>query len=107
DAPVDAALMRPLHPYTSGLLRSLPHLSPRRGALPSIPCRVPSLAEMPNGCRFRPRCTFATSGCENEQDLQEAGGGRKVRCWRFRELELPGAVDLESERHPGAVAVAP
>ena len=45
DAPVDAALIRPLHPYTSGLLRSLPHLSPRRGKLPSIPGRVPSITE--------------------------------------------------------------
>ncbi len=43
DAPVDAALIRPLHPYTSGLLRSLPHLSPRRGKLSSIPGRVPSI----------------------------------------------------------------
>ena len=43
DAAVDAALVRPLHPYTSGLLRSLPHLSPRRGKLPSIPGRVPSI----------------------------------------------------------------
>ncbi len=47
DAAVDAALVRPLHPYTSGLLRSLPHLSPRLGKLPSIPGRVPSIAEMP------------------------------------------------------------
>ncbi|MDO9057468.1 MAG: ABC transporter ATP-binding protein, partial [Bradyrhizobium sp.] len=56
DAAVDAALVRPLHPYTSGLLRSLPHLSPRLGRLPSIPGRVPSIAEMPDGCRFKARC---------------------------------------------------
>ena len=43
DAAVDDALVRPLHPYTSGLLRSLPHLSPRHGKLPSIPGRVPSI----------------------------------------------------------------
>ena len=45
DAAVDAALVRPLHPYTSGLLRSLPHLSPRLGKLPSIPGRVPSITD--------------------------------------------------------------
>jgi peptide/nickel transport system ATP-binding protein len=92
DAPVDAALIRPLHPYTSGLLRSLPHLSPRRGKLASIPGRVPSLTEMPNGCRFKARCDHAVTGCEAEQDLLDAGSGRKVRCWRYKELELPGAL---------------
>jgi peptide/nickel transport system ATP-binding protein len=92
DAPVDAALVRPLHPYTSGLLRSLPHLSPRRGKLSSIPGRVPSIMNMPNGCRFKARCPYATDGCEAEQELQDAGSGRKVRCWRFKELELPGAL---------------
>jgi len=53
---------------------------------------VPSIMNMPNGCRFKARCPCATDGCENEQELQDAGGGRKVRCWRFRELELPGAL---------------
>jgi peptide/nickel transport system ATP-binding protein len=92
DATVDAALIRPLHPYTSGLLRSLPHLSPRLGKLPSIPGRVPAITDMPNGCRFKARCPHATAGCEAEQELLDAGDGRKVRCWRFRELELPGAL---------------
>jgi peptide/nickel transport system ATP-binding protein len=96
DAPVDAALIRPLHPYTSGLLRSLPHLSPRRGRLASIPGRVPSLANTPAGCRFRLRCPHAIAGCELEQDLREAGDGRRVRCWRFEELRLPGAIDPAS-----------
>ncbi len=92
DATVDEALVRPLHPYTSGLLRSLPHLSPRHGRLPSIPGRVPSISEMPAGCRFRARCAHAVKGCETEQALQDAGGGRKVRCHRFAELNLPGAL---------------
>lgn len=92
DAPVDEVLIKPLHPYTSGLLRSLPHLSPRRGKLPSIPGRVPSITEMPNGCRFKARCPYATDGCEAEQELRDAGGGRKVRCWRFKDLDLPGAL---------------
>jgi peptide/nickel transport system ATP-binding protein len=92
DAPVDAALIRPFHPYTSGLLRSLPHLSPRRGKLLSIPGRVPSITQMPNGCRFKARCPYAVDGCDAEQELVDAGGGRKVRCWRFKELELPGAL---------------
>ncbi|MDQ8732567.1 ABC transporter ATP-binding protein [Bradyrhizobium sp. LHD-71] len=92
DAPTDAALVRPLHPYTSGLLQSLPHLSPRRGKLSSIPGRVPSITEMPNGCRFKARCAFAAPGCDAEQELRDAGHGRKVRCWRFKDLDLPGAL---------------
>ncbi|MDB5626537.1 MAG: dppD [Tardiphaga sp.] len=95
DAPVDDALRRPLHPYTSGLLRSLPHLSERRSKLPSIPGRVPTL-NMPTGCRFQPRCSHATQGCERPQALLDAGdrpgSGRRVRCWRFRDIDLPGVV---------------
>ncbi len=96
DAAVDDALVRPLHPYTSGLLRSLPHLSPRHGKLPSIPGRVPSIMDMPNGCRFKARCPHAIDGCEKEQELRDAGSGRKVRCWRFNELDLPGALQHAS-----------
>ncbi len=91
DASVDAALQRPLHPYTSGLLRALPRLSARKTALPSIPGRVPAFGAMPQGCRFRPRCPHAAAGCEQAQNLLDAGEGRRVRCWRFRELALPGA----------------
>jgi peptide/nickel transport system ATP-binding protein len=96
DAAVDDALVRPLHPYTSGLLRSLPHLSPRHGKLPSIPGRVPSIVDMPNGCRFKARCPHAIDGCEKAQELRDAGSGRKVRCWRFNELDLPGALQHAS-----------
>jgi peptide/nickel transport system ATP-binding protein len=92
DAAVDDALVKPLHPYTSGLLRSLPHLSERRGKLASIPGRVPSIMDMPNGCRFKARCPHAIDACDAEQELRDAGGGRRVRCARFAELDLPGAL---------------
>ena len=110
DAAVDDALVRPLHPYTSGLLRSLPHLSARRGKLASIPGRVPSIMDMPNGCRFKARCPYAVDACDAEQELRDAGGGRKVRCWRFAELDLPGALAPRGigadRRHGGAVTSA-
>ncbi len=93
DAPVDDALLRPRHPYTSGLLRSLPGLSQRRGVLPSIPGRVPSPNGMPAGCRFRPRCAHAAPSCEREQPMIEVETGRMARCWRAPELVLPGAVN--------------
>jgi peptide/nickel transport system ATP-binding protein len=93
DAPVDDVLTRPRHPYTSGLLRSLPGLSQRRGVLASIPGRVPSPSAMPPGCRFRSRCPHAIAGCEQEQLLLAIDEGRAARCWRAPELELPGAVN--------------
>ena len=96
DAAVDDALVKPLHPYTSGLLRSLPHLSERRGKLASIPGRVPSIMDMPNGCRFKARCPYAIEACGEEQPLRDAGGGRRVRCARFADLDLPGALQLAS-----------
>ncbi len=99
DAPVDDALVRPLHPYTSGLLRSLPRLAERRSALGSIPGRVPSPAGMPTGCRFRARCGHAQARCEAEQAMAAiapqgaaASARRMVRCCRADELVLPGAV---------------
>ncbi len=93
DAPVDDVPTRPRHPYTSGLLRSLPGLSPRRGVLASIPGRVPSPNAMPAGCRFRSRCTHAGAGCEQSQPMVEIESGRTARCWRAPELVLPGAVN--------------
>ena len=92
DAPVDAALERPRHPYTSGLLRSIPRLSPRKTTLPSIPGRVPALADMPEGCRFRLRCTHGRPACERVQPLLDAGADRRARCVRQAELTLPGAL---------------
>jgi len=90
DAPADGLLTRPLHPYSSGLLRSLPRLSPRKARLPSIPGRVPAPLAMPDGCRFAPRCPHERPPCAAPQVLAVAAG-RAVRCWRHRELALPGA----------------
>ncbi len=93
DAPVDDVLLHPRHPYTSGLLRSLPHFSQRRAPLAFIPGRVPSPQAMPQGCRFRPRCGYAAEACGGDQVLQGLGEGtRRVRCIRAPELELPGVI---------------
>jgi peptide/nickel transport system ATP-binding protein len=90
DGPVEDILGRPLHPYTAGLLNSLPHESQRKTKLPSIPGRVPSPDEMPAGCRFGPRCTFAEMPCAQPQVLT-GSGERHVRCRRHNELTLSGA----------------
>jgi len=92
DAPVDSALVRPRHPYTSGLLRSLPRLSTHRGLLPSIRGRVPSPSEMPGGCRFRARCDHALPPCAAEQVAVTLEATHSARCCRSTELDLPGVV---------------
>jgi peptide/nickel transport system ATP-binding protein len=91
DAPVEDVLITPRHPYTSGLLRSLPRFSKRRAPLASIPGRVPLPGAMPGGCRFQPRCTYATEACESEQSLESIDThDRRVRCCLASELDLPG-----------------
>ena len=75
---------RPMHPYTRGLLASIPKATEKRATrrLPSIPGIVPDLARLPGGCRFRLRCEHAMPICQRrEPGLIELGGGRRVRCW--------------------------
>ena len=91
DAPVDNVLLHPRHPYSSGLLRSLPRFSERRAPLAFIPGRVPSPQAMPQGCRFRPRCGYSGQMCSENQILRAIDDStRRVRCVRASELELPG-----------------
>jgi peptide/nickel transport system ATP-binding protein len=85
-------LLRPRHPYTSGLLRSLPRLAQHRGQLPSIRGRVPSPNEMPAGCRFKDRCDHALPTCAAEQTLAAVAPNHLARCVRAAELNLPGSV---------------
>ena len=76
----------PKHPYTRGLLASLPSLEHPGGRLTSIPGSVPSPIAWPDGCRFRERCGYAASACEGAQELiRLEGEGRGVRCWRSLE----------------------
>lgn len=86
---VDDALITPRHPYTSGLIQSIPRIEMRRQQLFSIPGRVPSLADMPDGCRFAARCSHRVEGCDETQDMVEVAD-RSVRCWRAPELQLLG-----------------
>jgi len=89
DAPIEAAFVRPRHPYTSGLLRSLPNLGERGKPLSSIPGRVPGLAAMPQGCRFGSRCVHAVDRCAAPPPFERAGAGF-ARCHRLHELTLAG-----------------
>ena len=78
----ESLLRRPRHPYTKGLLASLPRVGERKHRLAPIPGRFPDLAAPPQGCIFHPRCHFATARCGSEAQVL-AGG---VRCWRAEEL---------------------
>ena len=80
-ASVESIFDNPLHPYTVGLLGSIPRLNSMKRRLNVIEGTVPSPLNMPNGCRFSPRCSRATSNCSaHAPDLLEAAVGHQVRC---------------------------
>ena len=73
----------PKHPYTEGLLDSIPRLDrPKRSTLTGISGRPPDLGQLPEGCYFRARCRFAVDRCVREYPpLQEVDGQRRAACW--------------------------
>lgn len=83
-----ATLFRnPLHPYTRGLLRSIPRLGMRVRRLAAIPGSVPDPLALPSGCRFRDRCTYAVARCgEIDPQLEPFGDSRAVACIRAQEF---------------------
>ncbi len=82
EAPVVTLFGNPSHPYTQGLIASVPKLGSGVKTLPSIPGSVPDLAAMPEGCRFAPRCKYATDKCRAENpELIEIAENHKCRCW--------------------------
>ncbi len=91
---VRAAFERTRHPYTAGLLASLPRLGETRESLRVIPGSVPDPARFPAGCRFHPRCPFADARCRGEEPpLVTFDGGHQSRCWRAGEIAA-GTLDL-------------
>jgi peptide/nickel transport system ATP-binding protein len=93
EADVFTLFARPKHPYTQGLLASIPNVSDdRRQRLASIPGSVPVISQMPAGCRFHPRCPYATEQCRQEPPpLIPAGEHHRVRCWLAQTDERPAA----------------
>ena len=78
---IDAVLDRPLHPYTHGLISSVPSRNRRGRRLYQIPGMTPSLLNLPPGCAFRARCTRETDACRSEPPMEEHAGGRRARCF--------------------------
>ena len=87
EAPVKELFKEPLHPYTQGLLRSIPRIDTaavQKKRLEAIPGVVPSLLHLPQGCRFAPRCQFVKPMyTEKEPPLKEVKPGHKVACWLY------------------------
>jgi peptide/nickel transport system ATP-binding protein len=82
-APVEALFAAPQHPYTIGLLGSIPRLDAKAEALAAIEGMVPSTAELPAGCRFAPRCPFVRQRCtEVSPPLAVVGPNHRSRCIR-------------------------
>jgi oligopeptide/dipeptide ABC transporter ATP-binding protein len=86
--PVEAIFDDPQHPYTIGLMGSVPSLGRRQGRLATIRGTVPSAELMPKGCRFTPRCPFSDAHCANDPPpLADIKPGHRARCW-YAPLEL-------------------
>ena len=80
EGPVDAVLDAPRHPYTAGLIGSVPSRNRRGAPLAQIPGMTPSLARRPPGCTFAPRCTHAAADCRAAAPAEVRAGERAWRC---------------------------
>jgi oligopeptide/dipeptide ABC transporter ATP-binding protein len=91
--PVDRIFRSPSHPYTRGLLQSIPRLStPRKSRLSVIEGMVPGLADLPPGCRFQNRCPHRVEACAAQPALEAVTPGHDVACHRWR--DLPAATEV-------------
>src|SRR5690625_861371 len=99
EGPVEKIFNKPLHPYTKGLLESIPQIDgDRKLMLPTIKGRVPSLHDVPRGCNFAARCPFSTSKCETENPVIETeDDSHKVRCFYYKDI-LEGRITNDSEQ---------
>jgi len=82
EAPVDELFAKSRHPYTLGLLRSIPRADRPLQKTPTLPGAPPDMARLPAGCRFKPRCVFADARCDHHPDLVTVGDRHKARCWK-------------------------
>ncbi|GHS85392.1 ABC transporter ATP-binding protein [Synergistales bacterium] len=86
EAPTKGLFASPLHPYSRGLLDSIPRMTGGGDKLQSIPGMVPPLNDLPKGCKFFGRCARSTEPCETkEPPLFQKGEGHSVRCWLYEE----------------------
>ena len=87
-APTEELFENPKHPYTEALLVAVPRLDIRK-ELKVIPGNIPNLIEPPVGCRFHPRCRYATERCSREEPTKvDVGPDHYVYCWEAENIEL-------------------
>jgi oligopeptide/dipeptide ABC transporter ATP-binding protein len=89
----DEIMEHPLHPYTCGLLRSIPRIVPDKPRLQPIHGTVPSLLNLPPGCSFMPRCEDAVEECRLPQEMRILESGRMVRCIKYDNAKQGGVCD--------------
>jgi len=94
--PIDDVLDNPQHPYTFGLIGSVPSRNKRGSRLYQIPGTTPSLLSLPDGCAFRERCEFATDACLEQPPLSHIGATRTVRCFNPIKPSAAGQVGSPS-----------
>jgi oligopeptide/dipeptide ABC transporter ATP-binding protein len=84
-ADVEPIFDNPLHPYTKGLLQSIPNIQlDDTEELYKMPGEPPNLTHPPTGCRFHPRCPYMMPVCvDHEPPLAEVNPGRHVKCWLY------------------------
>jgi peptide/nickel transport system ATP-binding protein len=103
EAPVNELFESPKHPYTQGLLASIPVLGEVRDKLAVIPGSVPSLRNLPPGCRFAGRCSFVMDICRVEEPgLLRLTPTRTARCWLYAD-DAQGAKDATASRESAGV----
>lgn len=86
--PVQRVFQSPHHPYTQGLMKSIPRLGLKTKKLATIGGSIPSLWELPKGCRFSNRCPLVQASCkEKEPELRGVEEGREVACWLVRDRD--------------------
>ncbi|MCK4565266.1 MAG: ABC transporter ATP-binding protein, partial [Verrucomicrobia bacterium] len=88
-APIEELFNNPQHPYTKGLLSSIPKLdTEQKSKLFEIEGMVPDLFSMPNGCRFQNRCPYAAEKCGQSPTPIQVKDGHEVSCIRYGEIDL-------------------
>ncbi len=97
--PTQAIFERPTHPYTVGLMKSLPDRAAPGGRLNTIEGMVPSPLDFPTGCRFRPRCARASSACAQLPPRHDLGDGHQVWCHHPLSAEEAAAAAAEEADH--------
>jgi peptide/nickel transport system ATP-binding protein len=101
---VERIFYHPRHPYTVGLLDAVPTLAGEQQELSSIPGSPPDLIDLPAGCKFHPRCPYATERCrEEDPPLMEVAPGQTAACWHWEKVgsdwEARGGERHERDAH--------